>query len=100
MSQNRQRRRGSDQEHRDAAEEHGKYSTPALVNQVSAGPELGLNRRQFLAVVRRKGVPHARVGRLVIVRMGDLLKAIGLAEPDPAPAWSPADVLAGIGGHR
>jgi hypothetical protein len=60
-----------------------------LVHQGSSG----LPRRRYLALVRDKGIRHARIGRLVVVRLDDLYRALGLGDAAPtapaAPTWSP-----------
>ena len=62
-----------------------------LVTQASSG----LPRRVYLRLVRERGIPHSRVGRLVVVRLDDLLAALGLADAASAapgasaPTWSP-----------
>jgi hypothetical protein len=53
----------------------------ALVTQLNSG----LPRRQYLALVREKGIPCAKVGRLVVVRYDHLLAALGLADAPVAP---------------
>jgi hypothetical protein len=53
----------------------------------------GLPRRKYLALVRDRAIPHARVGRLVVVRLDALLRALGLGDaleaPAAGPTWSP-----------
>lgn len=79
MSRTSRRRRGSDQEHRDAAHEHANGSArPLLVHQASAPQVLNFSRRRYLALVRTKGIRHSRVGRLVVCRVDDVLAALGL----------------------
>jgi hypothetical protein len=65
-----------------------------LVNQRTALEILGLSRQQFLSLVRAKSIRHARVGRLVVVRLDEFLAALGLADaavtaPQGPEPWSP-----------
>jgi hypothetical protein len=70
----------------------------ALVTQRNSG----LPPRAYFKVIRDRQVPHTRVGRLVVVRLADLERAIGLispAAPDEEP-WSPAAMLKLIRGGK
>ncbi len=63
----------------------------------------GLPRRVYLALVRDRGVRFAKVGRLVVCRLDDLQRALGLGDAAPAPeapAWSPETVLRAIRGGK
>jgi hypothetical protein len=50
----------------------------------------GLEPRRFRELVKARGIPFARVGRRMVVRVDDWLRAVDAlsgAAPRPAPAW-------------
>jgi len=63
-----------------------------LVSDASAFAAVGLSPRQFRDLVRERGIRSARVGRRTVVRLDDLLAALGLgATTSLSPARSPLD---------
>lgn len=81
-------------------------ATILLVDQRSAGRLLGWTARRFIGFVRRNGLPHAVDRRLVIARLDDVLRALGLdatpaAKPvEPAVGWRVRAELRLVGGPR
>jgi hypothetical protein len=63
---------------------------PACVSDRTAPAVLGLEPRTFREWVAREGIPAARIGKRVVVRLQDALAALdrasGRAEGSPSPA--------------
>lgn len=71
---------------------------PVLVSQATSHL-VGLTRRGFLRLVHEKGLRHAKVGRLLVVRLDHVLAALGLADAPvaaPEPARTSADIVRDI----
>jgi hypothetical protein len=55
---------------------------------------VGLNARQLRTFVREHAVPHARVGRRMVVRVDHYLEVIDRLSGARAPAaWNEADII-------
>ena len=83
-----------------------RLSAPVLVDQRSALEVLNWTSRRFIDFVRRKNVRYVIDRRLIVARLDDVLRALGLTdEPETEstagePEWSPDDVVAAIRGRR
>jgi len=66
-------------------------TSPVLVTQVTAPAVLGIPRRVFLALLKSRNIPFAKLGRLHVARLDDVLAALGLDTPSAStPQWTPA----------
>jgi hypothetical protein len=80
-------------------------TVPILVSQKTSAATLGLPPKTFLRIVRERGIRHSVVHRLVLVRLDDLLQALGLTEaptaaPEPTTDWRASALCAIRGGRR
>ncbi len=74
---------------------------PVCVSQTTSLQVLGLKPRKFLDEVRRMGVPHTRLGKLVVCELADFLAALRRQRAACEQIKSGADgVLALIGRER
>ena len=56
---------------------------------------VGLTPRQLRAFVRKHRVPHAKIGRRVVVRVDRFLEALdSLSGAKPRPAWNEDNIIA------
>jgi hypothetical protein len=75
---------------------------PVTFTDLNAEAVTGLKARPFREFVREHHIPHARVGRRIVVRVDRFLEAIDrLSGAKPLAAWSEDNVIElAVRGHR